>query len=94
MPKHLIVKCYSFAPITVHFLQTISRRLCISESELARRIVDTAMYEWVTRGVYEIPDDTQALPEEPSTRTYAKLTPEKLQRLRNGKPPHDTPTVA
>jgi len=56
--------------------------------------VDTAMYEWVTRGLYEIPDDTQALPEEPSTRTYAKLTPEKLQRLRNGKPPHDTPTVA
>lgn len=93
MSRHFITKCYTFSKLTAHFIQYGARRHGVSESEFCRRVIDAALIEWTKHGLYSLPAGLNTS-EESSTRPYARLTPEKLHRLRNGKPPHNTPTVA
>jgi hypothetical protein len=93
--RALITKNYSFSPLTVHFIQSSAKRFGVSESEFVRRIVDSALMEWVAKGLYHVPDEFRdvdplpiprpspcriaALKHKPSLYTSSPEVPEKTQ---------------
>jgi hypothetical protein len=83
----------------VHFIQHCAKLHAISESEFCRRIVDSALQEWVSRNLYEIPQGFYAALEEtpiprPSQHRLAALKNKPHATVRLLKPPQNTPDVA